>query len=115
MSSWASVLQQLCELDPGDFEPQDLGDEELRETIPLAQRGINRLSSILTRSVAAGDARDVQRADGMVAMKSWLTGHCRLAGREAGALVRDGRRLAYLPKLGDAYAAGDVKRPTSRP
>lgn len=108
MSSWASVLQQLSELDPDDFDPQDLADEQLRETIPLAQRGINRLSSLLTRSVAAGHAREVQRADGMVSMKRWLTGHCRLAGREAGALVRDGRRLADLPQLAAAYASGDV-------
>ena len=108
MSSWASVLQQLAELDPDDFDPAGLADEQLRETIPLAQRGINRLSSVLTRSVAAGDARDIQRADGMVSMKSWLTGHCRLSGRAAGELVRDGRRLAELPQLAAAYAEGDV-------
>src|SRR3954471_18697278 len=108
MSSWGSVLQQLAELDPDEFDPQDLADEQLRETIPLAQRGINRLCSVLTRSVAAGDARDVQRADGMVSMKRWLTGHCRLSGREAGAVVRDGRRLACLPQLAAAYASGDL-------
>ncbi|HEV7186801.1 MAG TPA: DUF222 domain-containing protein [Blastococcus sp.] len=108
MSSWTSVLQQLAELDPDDFDPQDLADEQLRETIPMAQRGINRLSSVLTRSVAAGDARDVQRADGMVSMKRWLTGHCRLSGREAGAVIRDGRRLASLPRLAAAYADGSV-------
>src|SRR4051794_21071136 len=105
MSSWGSVLQQLAELDPDDFNPQDLADEQLRETIPLAQRGINRLSSVLTRSVAAGDARQVQRADGVVSMKGWLTGHCRISGRAAGELVRDGRRLAELPQLAAAYAA----------
>jgi hypothetical protein len=44
----------------------------------------------------------------MGSMKSWLTGHCRLAGREAAALVRDGRRLARLPTLASAYAAGEV-------
>ena len=108
MSSWGSVLQQLAELDPDEFDPADLPDEQLRETIPLAQRGINRLSSVMTRALAAGEARDVQRADGMVSMKSWLTGHCRISGREAAGLVRDGRRLAHLPKLAAAYAAGEV-------
>jgi hypothetical protein len=108
VSSWASVLQQLAELDPADFDPDDLADEQLRETIPLAQVGINRLSALLTRSVAAGEARQVQAADGMVTMKAWLTGHCRIAGREAAALVRAGRRLAQLPALAAAYAAGDV-------
>src|SRR4051794_22534823 len=44
----------------------------------------------------------------MVTMKSWLTGHCRLSGTEATTLVRAGRRLAQLPELEAAYAAGDV-------
>jgi hypothetical protein len=108
MSSWASVLQQLAELDPDDFDPADLSDEQLRELLPLAQLGINRLSAVMTRSVAAGEARQVQQIDGMVSMKTWLTGHCRLSGREAAALVRDGRRLAELPAFAAAYSAGDV-------
>jgi hypothetical protein len=108
MSSWTSLLQQVAELDPGDFDPADLSDEQLRQTLPLAQLGINRLSALLTRSVAAGDGRKVQKADGMVSMRAWLTGHCRLSGRDAAALVRDGRRLSELPALAAAYAAGDV-------
>src|SRR3954454_125002 len=108
MSSWMSVLQQLAELDPDDFDPADLSDEQMRETVPLTQRGINRLSAVMTRAVAAGDARQVQRADGMVAMKSWLTGHCRISGRDAAGVVRDGRRLGDLPALAAAYAGGEV-------
>lgn len=57
MSSWTSVLQQIAELDPADFDPADLADEELRETMPLALVAINRLSAVLTRCVAAGDLR----------------------------------------------------------
>ena len=108
MSSWASVLGQLAELDPADLDPADLSDEQLREMMPLAQVGINRLSAVLARVVAAGEARQVHRADGMVAMKSWLTGHCRISGRVAGDLVRDGRRLTELPGLAAAYAEGAV-------
>lgn len=108
MSSWASLLRQLAELDPADFDPADFSDEQLRESMPLAQVGINRLTALLTRSVAAGEARQVHRADGMVGMKNWLTGHCRMAGRAAGDLVRDGRRLAQLPQLAAAYAEGAV-------
>jgi hypothetical protein len=108
MSSWVSVLQQLGELDPDEFQPADLSDEQLRELLPLTQFGINRLSAVLTPSVAAGEARQVQQADGMVSMKAWLTGHCRLSGREAAGLVRDGRRLAELPALAAAYSTGEV-------
>ena len=102
------MLEQLAALDPADFDPGDLADEQLRQLVPLAQTGINRLTAVQTRAVAAGEAREVQKADGMVAMKSWLTGHCRLSGRAAADLVRDGRRLARLPRLAAAYAAGAV-------
>jgi hypothetical protein len=108
VSSWASVLEQLAELDPADFDPDGMGDEALREFVPLAQIGINRLTAAQTTAVAAGEARQVQRADGSVSMKSWLTGHCRISGRAAADLVRDGRRLAQLPRLAAAYAAGAV-------
>ena len=108
MSSWTSVLQQIAELDPADFDPADLADEQLRETMPLTQVAINRLSALLTRCVAAGDARQVQGADGMGSMKTWLTAHCRLSGAEAARLVRAGRRLPALPELRAAYASGAV-------
>ena len=108
MSSWVSVLEQLDALDPADFDPADLADEQLRQLLPLAQTGINRLTALQTRAVAAGEARQVQQVDGMVAMKTWLTGHCRLSARAAADLVRDGRRLAQLPELAAAYAAGAV-------
>src|SRR3954454_14311712 len=108
VSSWTSVLEQLAELDPGDFDPADLADETLLAHAPLIQSGINRLGSLLTRVVDAADRREVHRVDGMVTMKSWLTGHCRLSGTEATTLVRAGRRLAQLPELEAAYAAGDV-------
>ena len=39
MSSWVSVLEQLAELDPADFDPDDLADEQLRQFVPLAQTG----------------------------------------------------------------------------
>jgi hypothetical protein len=45
MSSWTSVLQQIGELDPADFDPAALADEQLRETMPLTQVAINRLSA----------------------------------------------------------------------
>jgi hypothetical protein len=108
VSSWLSVLEQLAQLDPADLDPDAMADEQLREFLPLAQKGINRLTAAQTRAVAAGEARQVQRADGMVSMKTWLTGHCRISGRAAADLVRDGRRLAGLPRLAAAYAAGAV-------
>jgi Domain of unknown function (DUF222) len=108
MSSWVSALEQFAALDPTDFDPAALSDEQLRELIPLAQIGLNRLASMQTRTVATAEARSAHAGDGMVSMKSWLTGHCRISGREAATLVRDGRRLRQLPALASAYAAGAV-------
>ncbi|MCW2705496.1 MAG: endonuclease, partial [Blastococcus sp.] len=108
MSELRSLLDQLAALDLADFHPLDPADEQLREFLPLAQTGINRLSAVLTRAVADGAARQVHRADGMVSMKSWLTGHCRISGREATGLVQAGRRLDVLPRLAAAYAEGSV-------
>src|SRR5215203_864433 len=85
-----------------------MSDEELRQFIPLAQVGINRLTALQTAAVGAGEAREAHAADGMGSMKTWLTGHCRLSGREAAGLVRAGRRLRVLPSLAEAYAAGAV-------
>jgi hypothetical protein len=108
VSSWVSVLEQLAALDPADFDPADLADEQLRQLVPLAQIGINRLAAVQTAAVAAGEARQVQQVDGMMSMKAWLTGHCRLSGRAAADLIRDGRRLAQLPALAAAYAEGAI-------
>jgi hypothetical protein len=110
MSSWASVLEQIAALDPAEFDPADLSDEQVREVIPRAQLAINRLSALQTHAVAAGEARQVHTGDGMVSMKTWLTGHCRISGREAVGLVRAGRRLRELPLLAAAYAEGAVTR-----
>jgi hypothetical protein len=108
MSSWTSVLQQIAELDPDDFDPADLSDEHLRETMPLAHVALNRLSAVLTRCVAAGEARQVHAADGSGSMKAWLTGYLRMSGTEAAGYVRAGRRLSQLPELAAAYADGAV-------
>ena len=54
MSSWWSVLEQLAALDPADFDPADLADEQLRQVIPLAQVGINRLTAVQTRRSRPG-------------------------------------------------------------
>jgi Domain of unknown function (DUF222) len=108
VSSWKSVLEQLASLDAAELDTATMSDEELRQFIPLAQVGINRLTAMQTAAVGVGETREAHAADGMGSMKTWLTGHCRLSGREAAGLVRAGRRLRVLPSLAEAYAAGAV-------
>jgi hypothetical protein len=108
MSAWMSVLEQLTELDPAEFDLDEVADTELLTLIPAVCVGTNKLNALLTRLVTAGERRQVHRADGMATMKPWLTGHCRVAGNEAAALLRTGRRLEELPELATAFAAGEV-------
>jgi hypothetical protein len=108
VSTPQSLLDQLAAADLATLDPDELADRELLDGMPGLQSALNQLNALLTRFVAVADRRGAQRADGMGSMKSWLTGHCRLAGRDAAALVRDGRRLARLPALASAYAAGEV-------
>jgi hypothetical protein len=108
VSAWVSVLEQIAALDPAELDLADVGDEALLELAPATCTGVNKLNALLTRVVGAADRRQVQRADGMLTMKSWLTGHCRMSGAEAAGLVRAGRRLDELPELAAAYADGRV-------
>jgi hypothetical protein len=105
VSELQSLLDQIAGL---ELDPDALSDGELLDGIPGLQGGINQLSALMTRWVAAAERREAQRADGMVSMKTWLTGHCRLSGRDAAGLVRAGRRLVELPELAAAYAEGAV-------
>lgn len=108
MSELRSVLDQLAALDLSDLDPGELSDPELLDGMPRLHEVTNRLNSLMTRFVAATDRRQAQRSDGMVTVKSWLTGHCRLSGRDAAAVVRAGRRLGHLPELAAAFADGTV-------
>jgi hypothetical protein len=106
LAAWASVLEQLTALDAAEFDPDDMADDELLDMIPAVHVGATKLAALLTRVVAAGERRQAHRSDGMPTMKSWLTGHCRLAGNDATSLLRAGRRLVDLPELAAAFSAG---------
>lgn len=108
MSAWASVLEQLTALDVAEFDADDLPDGDLLALIPVASVAVNKLNALFTCMIAAGERRQIHRADGMAAMKPWLTGHCRLSGSDAAALLRAGHRLSDLPQLAGAFAEGAV-------
>jgi hypothetical protein len=102
------VLDQLAALDLSELDPEDLSDSELLDGMPRLHGVISQMTALMTGFVATSDRRQAQRADGMVSMRSWLTGHCRMAGTEAAAMIRAGRRLAEFPELAAAYAEGAV-------
>lgn len=108
MSGWLSALEQLATLDPTEFESADFADDELLDLIPAVHIGATKLAALLTRMADAAEQRKAHRTDGMVTMKAWLTGHCRMAGTDAAALLRAGRRLGDLPELAAAFDSGTV-------
>ena len=108
MSELRSLLDQLAALDLSEADPGELSETELLDGMPLVHGGITKLTALLTRFVAVGDRRQAHRADGMVTMKAWLTGHLRMSGSEAAGYVRAGRRLEQLPELAAAFAEGAV-------
>ena len=68
----------------------------------------NRLDARLARAVRAAELSQAAERDGLKSTGSWLRGHCRLPGREAARLVRNGRALEHLPVLAEAHDAGLV-------
>jgi hypothetical protein len=108
VSELRSLLDQLATVDLAALDPDELCDGDLLDGIPALQATLNQLAALQTRMVTATDRRDAHRIDGMVTTKTWLTGHCRIAGRDAAVLVRAARRLPHLPQLAAAYAAGAV-------
>ena len=97
VSELRSLLDQLAALDLSTLDPAELTDPELLDGIPLLQTTLNQLGALQTRMATTCERRNAQHADGMMSMKTWLTGHCRIAGRDATALLRAGRRLACCP------------------
>jgi hypothetical protein len=57
VSEWRSLVDQLLALDPDDWDPADLADDELLAGIVAVQSGLNRLSARLTRMVRAAEVR----------------------------------------------------------
>jgi hypothetical protein len=108
VSELRSLLDQLASLDLSTLDPAVLTDADLLDGLPVLQHTLNQVSALQTRFTATADRRDASRVDGMVSTKTWLTGHCRVAGRDAAAMLRAGRRLEHLPRLAAAYAAGQV-------
>jgi len=94
----ALAAQELHGLDAGAV---------LDRTAMLVQV-VNRASAELTRTVRHAETIQAPEHDGLVAMRSWLIGHARMAPAEASRVVRSGRALAQFPALAAGFAVGVV-------
>ncbi|KGH48286.1 endonuclease [Modestobacter caceresii] len=68
----------------------------------------NRIAAELTRTVRRADAMQAAEHDGLKSMRSWLTGHTRLAASDASRILRSGRALEHFPALSAGFAEGSV-------
>jgi hypothetical protein len=98
-----SVLDALADEDlHARTGPQLLAD------IPDLVAARNRIDAELARRVHVADRQQAFAADGMATAQSWLRGHCRLSGKAASRVVRNGRTLDQLPAVAEAHAAGEI-------
>ncbi|TFV63100.1 UNVERIFIED_ORG: HNH endonuclease [Bacillus sp. AZ43] len=85
-----------------------LFDPALLERVARLTAAANRLAAEVTRTVRRAEAVGASEHDGLTSMRSWLRTHARLAPREIGRLLGNGRALEQLPALAAAFAAGQV-------
>jgi hypothetical protein len=81
---------------------------QLLADIPDLVAARNRIDAELARRARAADNMQAFAADGMATAQSWLRGHCRLSGKAASRVVRNGRTLEQLPAIAEAHAAGEI-------
>ena len=89
-------------------ELHGLGAGAVLDRTALLVRLGNRVAAELTRTVRHAKVIQAPEHDGLVAMRSWLVGHARLAPAEASRVVRSGRALAQFPALAAGFADGVV-------
>ncbi|MGY1653684.1 DUF222 domain-containing protein [Geodermatophilus sp. SYSU D01119] len=85
-----------------------IGSGDVLDDVAALVAERNRIDARLARAVRAAELSQAAERDGLKSMASWLCGHCRLPGREAARLVRNGRALEHLPALAEAHDAGLV-------
>lgn len=103
MGELTSVLDALAADDL-----HDLSDGQVLERVALLVAVANRANAVLTRTVRHAETTQAAEHDGLKGMRSWLTGHARLAPAEASRIVRSGRALEHLRALAAGFADGDV-------
>ncbi|MGY1807563.1 DUF222 domain-containing protein [Blastococcus sp. SYSU D00669] len=102
MDEVASALDALAGEDLHVPPAEDLLDRT-RGLVEL----VNRAQAELSRTVRVAENRQAFARDGATA-RSWLKGHCRLAGPAAAQVVRNGRVAERFPAVAAAHAAGAI-------
>lgn len=90
------------------FDPATEHDVTLAEAAVEAQRLRDRLAAQHLRVLAAAEGRGVHQADGAVSMSGWFAARTRLDAHEVATALEAARRLEELPRLAEAFAAGEV-------
>ncbi|MCZ2812564.1 DUF222 domain-containing protein [Modestobacter sp. VKM Ac-2979] len=103
MSELMSAMDALAADDLHSFT-----DGQVLDRTAMLVQLVNRASAELTRTVRRADSTQAAEHDGLKSMRSWLTGHTRLAPAEASRILRSGRALEHFPALAAGFAEGAV-------
>ena len=89
-------------------DPAGLGWAGQRERLRALGRLVDRLEAQRVRLLAAADRSGALADDGAATAASWLRRHSTLTASQASERARLARRLAELPVIAAAFAAGDL-------
>lgn len=82
--------------------------------VETAHRLTDRLRALTLTLVAEADAADAAMVTAGYSLRSWLSDHLLLTGRQAGALVHAGTALAEHAPVRDAAVSGQVNLEQAR-
>jgi hypothetical protein len=85
-----------------------LTDGQVLDRTAFLVQLVNRASAELTRTVRRADTTQAAERDGLKSVRSWLTGHARLAPVDASRILRSGRALEHFPALAAGFADGQI-------
>jgi len=86
----------------------DVFDDDLESSIVEDKRVLDALHARLALKVAEFDRRQIAERDHALSTRSWLRHTLRMSGREASAVVHQGRALREMPTVRESALGGDL-------
>lgn len=96
----AAAIDGLVDADPAELAQGD--------TIMALQRQFARLDAVYSRTAATFDSSGGWIRDGANGAAAWISGMCHLPPEDARRRIRNGRVLAELTLVSEAWFAGDI-------
>src|SRR5437660_1377291 len=92
----------------GQFDADDLTDEELAEAAVELDRLHNCFAALQAKVLRGFKVRGVFAADGAKSASAWLARRTRAPKNECSSRLRLGQHMENLPVAAEAFAAGEI-------